>query len=78
MEEFKFDGSEMANVSSPIFMTKMVIEEYGVKRNGQQQKFKDFTLYPKEYFYPYNWKETFSDSCISKETIMIHKWEKKW
>jgi len=78
IDEFNFDGNEAANISSPIFITKMISNAYGVKINGELQVFNDLTLYPKEYFYPYNWKEKFNINCIGENTIMVHRWEKKW
>jgi len=38
----------------------------------------DFTTLPKQYFYPYNWNEQYSDNCIKDETIGIHWWKKSW
>jgi mannosyltransferase OCH1-like enzyme len=39
---------------------------------------RDLTLYPKRYFYPYNWNEEFHDSCVTPDTASIHFWELSW
>ena len=35
-------------------------------------------FYPKEYFYPYSFKEKFSESCIKENTYGIHWWNDSW
>ena len=78
LEEFKFDGEEAANLSSPHFVTKLIGQEYSPLMNGENQSIADLSLYSREYFYPYSWKENFNPNCITSKTVSIHKWEKKW
>jgi hypothetical protein len=40
--------------------------------------YEGFVTLPKEYFYPYNWNEVFTDNCITENTIGIHRWHKSW
>ena len=40
--------------------------------------YEDFVTLPKEYFYPYNWNEVFTQDCITENTIGIHRWHKSW
>ena len=38
----------------------------------------EIVIFPKEYFYPYGFKETYSDDCIKPETYGIHWWNDSW
>ena len=38
----------------------------------------EITIYPKEYFYPYGFKEKFSSDCIKENTYGIHWWNDSW
>ncbi len=38
----------------------------------------EIIIYPKEYFYPYGFKEKFSKECIKKDTYGIHWWNDSW
>lgn len=33
---------------------------------------------PKEYFYPFNYNETYTPECITENTLGIHWWKKGW
>ena len=78
ISEFNFDGSEMANESSPHFLTRMIKREYNMGVGGTNQTFDNLSLYSREYFYPYSWKEKFNPNCVTQNTVTIHRWEKKW
>ena len=38
----------------------------------------EIIIYPKEYFYPYGFKEKFSKECIKEDTYGIHWWNDSW
>ena len=38
----------------------------------------EIVIFPKEYFYPYGFKEIYSDDCIKPETYGIHWWNDSW
>ena len=38
----------------------------------------EIVIFPKEYFYPYGYKEVYSDDCIKTETYGIHWWNDSW
>lgn len=38
----------------------------------------EIAIYPKEYFYPYGFKEKFSPECIGENTYGIHWWNDSW
>ena len=54
-------------------LTDILEEEY-------QGKYKqnNINIYPREYFYPFNHDEEFTETCIKKNTYAIHWWGKSW
>jgi len=38
----------------------------------------NINIYPREYFYPFNHDEEFTETCIKKNTYAIHWWGKSW
>jgi mannosyltransferase OCH1-like enzyme len=62
-----FDGSERANISSPHFITSVLT-------SGAP----NVTILPRDYFYPYNYDETFHEGCVTTNTFCIHQWDKNW
>lgn len=73
-----FDGTESADLSSPVLMTTLLKKE-GLKRYSNDGILvKDIKIYPTECFYPYSWEENFSKDCIKNNTVAIHFWEKRW
>ena len=55
--------------------TKILTEKYGDISNISKE---EVTVYPREYFYPYNHDEEFTKECITSNTYTIHWWEKSW
>jgi mannosyltransferase OCH1-like enzyme len=37
-----------------------------------------FITLPKEYFYPFNWNEKYTEDCIKPNTYGIHWWKHGW
>lgn len=60
-----FDGSEKANVSSPLFITEQI-------KNRT-----DIMVFDQEFFYPLHWGEG-KDKAINTNTYCIHNWSKRW
>lgn len=63
----QFDGTEEANISSPIFMTNIL-----------KNTLADTIILPREYFYPYYYNEAFTENCITENTFCIHEWDRNW
>ena len=38
----------------------------------------EFKTFPKEYFYPFNYNESYTSDCITENTLGIHWWKKGW
>ena len=73
-----FDGSESADQSSPVLITKLLKNE-GLKKYSEKGVFvKDIKIFPKEYFYPFFYNEKFLKKYIKSKTIAVHLWEKRW
>jgi len=71
-----FDGTEMANLSSPNITTTL-LKQRGLKEY-KLQEIDDLIIYPQEYFYPYSWNESFTMSCVKPETHAIHYYSTSW
>lgn len=55
--------------------TKILTEKYGDISNIAKE---EVIVYPREYFYPYNHDEEFTEECITPNTYAIHWWGKSW
>lgn len=55
--------------------TKILTEKYGDISNIAKE---EVIVYPREYFYPYNHDEVFTEECITPNTYAIHWWGKSW
>lgn len=55
--------------------TKILTEKYGDTSNISKE---EVIVYPREYFYPYNHDEVFTEECITPNTYAIHWWGKSW
>ena len=75
----KFDGNELANVSSPIYFTNMLKEHYDLMYHDSPTAYPDgIRVYPQKFFYPYLYNEKFTPECITDDTVSIHHWAKTW
>lgn len=71
-----FNGLEEANLSAPV-LTTQVLKEHGLT-DVSQHKIKNVTIFPENYFYPYQWNKPFTYSCITPSTYGIHFWAMSW
>lgn len=55
--------------------TKILTEKYSDIPNISKE---EVIIYPREYFYPYNHDEKFTEECITSNTYAIHWWGKSW
>ena len=51
-------------------------EDEEVRKNALKNG--EIVIFPKEYFYPYGFKEVYSDECIKENTYGIHWWNDSW
>jgi mannosyltransferase OCH1-like enzyme len=72
------DGTEPANSSGPLVITR-VLRARGLRSYCEQpQVLGDVTVFPKQYFYPFNFREKFSPECVTPDTYAVHWWAKRW
>jgi Glycosyltransferase sugar-binding region containing DXD motif len=64
--------------NGPKVINRLLEEEGVLVSSDEIVESRDVTLFPKRYFYPYNWNEDFTDSCITPDTIAIHFWDFSW
>ena len=79
----QYDGTEAANLSAPVIVTKILKEKWGLKEYGYQ-KLGDLQLFPLEFFYPikgfesYKTKKVTAETNIDSNTYTIHAWGRSW
>lgn len=64
-------------MGGPIVSSNVLLNEYGITEYKDQQ-LADVTVLTRDYFYPFSWLESYSDSCITPHTYAIHWWEDSW
>jgi mannosyltransferase OCH1-like enzyme len=72
------DASVESLALGPDVINKILKQEGLLQATNEVIESKDVTILPPRYFYPYNWNEEFSDSCVTPDTIAIHFWELSW
>lgn len=64
-------------MGGPVVSTKVLVNDYGVEKH-QNYYLNDVTVLTKDYFYPFSWLETFTEDCVTANTVAIHWWEDSW
>jgi mannosyltransferase OCH1-like enzyme len=73
-----FDGTERANESSPNLMTRLLLQSGLGGYQESPQLVADIVVFPTRFFYPFHFKENFTDECITSDTYCVHYWQKTW
>lgn len=68
--------SDYPIATGPYLHTR-ICREFGWNGNGAEN-LNDITIYPREYFYPYYFKDKYTPACITKDTYCVHRWAKTW
>jgi mannosyltransferase OCH1-like enzyme len=64
--------------SGPGLITR-TLRKHGLKSYSDEVVLvKDVTIFPKRYFYPYSWKERYSEDVIGPDTFAVHRWAESW
>lgn len=69
-------NGQVDTTPNTVTITRMTVEKYGIKLNNKLQEFKDFTMYPSEYFCPKSWSTRQINS--TKNTHTIHHFAGSW
>jgi len=79
MFDEKFDGRvDVGARSGPGLLTE-ILREHGLSGYSDTPvDVKDVTIFPKRYFYPYNWEEAYSPAVITPDTFAVHHWARSW
>ncbi|NGM72629.1 glycosyltransferase [Sphingobacterium sp. SGL-16] len=64
-------------MAAPKISSRVLLENYGVSRY-EKQKFEDVTVLTRDYFYPFSWREEYSEDCLTNNSLAIHWWEDSW
>jgi len=78
MDTFPLDHPQVENETGPRMFTELL------RRRGWQHQltkptwFEDVRVYPRTYFYPYLYTETFTPECIGPDTYAVHHWAHSW
>ena len=59
-------------------VTTAVLRGFGLDEYGYVVLRDGVTVYPKDAFYPYSWREQFCDECVRPTTYSVHHWEGSW
>lgn len=75
----RLDGrTDVGSFAGPGLLTQ-TLREKGLERYSDEPvEIEQVSLYPKRYFYPYSWTETYSDSVITPDTYAVHRWAETW
>lgn len=61
------------------FVFKNILKRFGLKKyDWKTQKLENFTVYKKEYFYPYAFFEKLEDAKITENSFAIHHFNASW
>lgn len=75
-KSFFKDSGEIDTTTNTVIITRMTLDKYPIKLNNKLQKFKDFTMYPSEYFCPKSWSTR--QINLTKNTHAIHHFAASW
>ncbi|MGL5963029.1 MAG: glycosyltransferase family 32 protein [Fusobacteriaceae bacterium] len=77
IEEFLkfYDGRDFSQVTNVVVVTD-ILNRHGIKMDGSYQKIEGITVYPQEYFSPYDYINYYSKK--TEKTVAIHHFYKSW
>ena len=73
-----FDGTELANLSSPHLVTRMLHKKGLKKYRNKEFTIGNITLFPVRYFYPLPYGKKLKKRYIKKDSYCIHHWALRW
>lgn len=63
----------------PKIFTHVFEKEYGLTEKRENElKEGEIIIYPRQYFYPYGFREIYTPDCITEKTYGIHWWNDSW
>ncbi|MDD3144610.1 MAG: glycosyltransferase [Candidatus Gracilibacteria bacterium] len=77
-EILDFYKTKKTRIILPNLMNKIFKKYSSIKYTGKNIKIKDFTIYTKDYFYPFAYFEKSEDMIITENTYTIHHYDATW
>jgi hypothetical protein len=78
----RFDGLEPSDLSGPGLTTDLLREDRGLplgsETDASQVALGDITIFPKRFFAPFEWNETFHPQSVAPDTLAVHWWTLSW
>lgn len=75
----EMDGAfDWGSNTGPGLVTRLLRDEGKLVPTSKIQRRADLHICPPSYFYPYEWDEAYTPSCITDETIAVHYWAHTW
>lgn len=73
------DGrADVGAETGPGLVSKLLRAEGAERPSKNVEKFNGVTVYPPQYFYPYDWTQSFDRNKIQSETYAVHHWAHTW
>lgn len=77
MDSIDWKTKDIELETGPRMFTSIAKKFYGWEC-GKIGNFKDISILPPVYFYPYHYSEKYKPGCIKKETFTAHHWSNSW
>lgn len=77
-EILDFYKTKKTRIILPNLMNKIFKKYSSIKYTWKNIKIKDFTIYTKDYFYPFAYFEKSEDMIITENTYTIHHYDATW
>ena len=75
----RLDGRvDLNSFTGPGLVTQMLRERGLEGYSDEPIEVAGVTLLPKRFFYPYSWKESYSEDVITPDTYAVHRWAATW
>ena len=80
LDYYTNDVMKADNFIIPVVINEIAQKLYGEEKYLPNKKYiyKDLTIYPREYFYPFYFNEKFNLNCLTPNTYSIHWWRGSW
>jgi hypothetical protein len=73
------DGRDALNSFSGPGLITLLLRQSGLPGYSDEPlNVADITIFPKRYFYPYSWLETYSNDAVTPDTYAVHRWSGTW
>ena len=73
------DGRDASgSFSGPGLITLLLRQSGLLGYSNEPLDIADITIFPKRYFYPYSWLETYSNDVVTPDTYTVHRWSATW